>query len=61
MQLTGGSASESPPELAGMDLYLAMGIDMLTKQQQLAINQPASRGASLPLSIRRVKSLARYV
>ena len=62
MTLRGGSPNEPPHELAGLDVYLIMGLDCLHKQQQLANNQPkpANLEVPLPLSVRRVKSITRH-
>jgi len=72
--LRGASAKEPPPELAGLDVYLIMGLDFLHKQRQLANDRPqpqpkpqpqpqpkpASLPVPLPLSIRRVTSITRH-
>jgi hypothetical protein len=61
--LRGASARLEPPhELAGLDIYLIMGLDCLHKQQQLVNNQlkPADLAVPLPLSVRRVKSITRH-
>ena len=62
MTLRGGSANEPPPELAGLDVYLIMGLDCLHKQQRQANNQlkPANLAVPLPLSVRRVKSITKH-